>query len=93
METEDLEKVKDDILFEAFSVLFASENSRWTERSEARRFNRWKTEHAKAIDALPWERIVPLYDVPNGVTFHIWGRRMDLVFSIAKNIRASEEYH
>lgn len=92
METDDFEKLKEQILFEVFSV-FTCKNHARTERSETRRFSRWKTEHTKAIDALPWERIVPLYDAPNGVTFRIWDRRMDLVFSIVKGIRASAERH
>lgn len=93
MKTGDFERAKEDILFETFSVLFAKKNSRWTKRSEARRFARWKTEHAETIGAFPWEAIVRIYTNPPGIALLADRKRQDIVFGIVKAIRELEEHH
>lgn len=90
METEDFEKLKEQILFEAFSVLFVKENSRWTERSESRRFVRWKAENTEVIEAIPWEAIIRIYAHPPVIAFLAERRRQDIVFGIVKMIRDTE---
>ena len=87
METEDFEKLKEQILFEAFSIFFAKENSRWTERSEAKRFARWKKENKEVIQSLPWEAIIRIYADPPGIAFLAGRERQNLVFGIVKTIR------
>ncbi|MBP9751335.1 MAG: hypothetical protein KBD19_00550 [Candidatus Moranbacteria bacterium] len=58
-----------------------------TERLENTLFERWKTEYAEEIEALPWKAIIRIHTDPPGIALLADRKRQDLVFGIVKTIR------
>lgn len=91
MEALAFEKSKELILFETFFVfryfVLGKKRLPRTTTSENTLFERWKTEHAETIEAIPWEAIIRIYADPPGIALLADRKRQDIVFGIVKAIR------
>jgi hypothetical protein len=91
METHAFKKRKEQVLFEVFSAfryfVLGKKKMPRTERLENTLFERWKTEYAEEIEALPWKAIIRIHTDPPGIALLADRKRQDLVFGIVKTIR------